>query len=266
MFRSWRVDTAIGLTGVTLNSLTYYIARFGAPVLGAALALAIGEYDSAYGVVALTGGLVAALVIAALAVASRSARVSAQIARLAGRAVHRFRPTVDPERWATWVEDFVQQASDRVRGRALLAAGCQFALVFTEALLLVMSLRFAGVGAAQATAALVVVALLVSYPLTALPLVGLGVLDAAILTILGLDHGPWEPEAVAGLIIWRACIQVVPLGAGALCVIAWRRSAQSDAPDGADAPDTPDTPDAPDPSNPSPEAASERPDQRDDDQ
>jgi putative heme transporter len=244
MFRSWRVDSTIGLTGVTLNTLTYYIARFGAPVLGAGLAVALGEYEASYGYVALTGGLVAAAVVAGLGIAARSAPTSARVARLVGTFVRRLRPTVDPDQWARWVEGFVAQAAARVRGRAVPAALCQFALVFCEAALLVLAMRFAGIGPAQATAGSVVVALLVSYPLTALPFVGLGVLDAAVLTILGLDHGPWEPAAVAGLVIWRTCIQVVPLGVGALCVASWRRSAR--------------------PAATEPKTGSEGPDERDD--
>ena len=68
---------------------------------------------------------------------------------------------------------------------------CQVGLVLSEALLLVLCLHFAGVG----------------------------VLDAVVLTILGLDTGPWEASAVAGMVVFRVCWMLVPLALGGLEVL-----------------------------------------------
>src|SRR6478735_5594882 len=97
------------------------------------------------------------------------------------------------------------------------------------ALLLVLSLRFTGVPALVAPTVTIVVALLVSYPLTALPFGGVGVLDAAVIAILGLEQGPFETKAVAGLVVFRVCWMLVPLALGAVAVTRWRRAHVAEA-------------------------------------
>jgi uncharacterized membrane protein YbhN (UPF0104 family) len=106
---------------------------------------------------------------------------------------------------------------------------CQVGLVLSEALLLVLSLRFTGVPASAAPTVTIVVALLVSYPLTALPFGGVGVLDAAVIAILGLEQGPFEAAAVAGLVVFRVCWMLVPLALGAATVTWWRRGHVAEA-------------------------------------
>ena len=77
MLRSWGIPAAEGVSGISLNTLTYYVARFGAPALGLAVAFAAGQVESSFVWTAFTSGLVAAAVVAGLAIAASGERVSA---------------------------------------------------------------------------------------------------------------------------------------------------------------------------------------------
>jgi hypothetical protein len=224
MLRSWGINAAEGVSGISLNTLTYYVARFGAPVLGLAVALVAGQVESSFVWTAITSGLVAAAVVAGLVIAARGERVAATAAAWVGERARRVSHRVDPADWSRRAGDFVVQSGGALRRGSLRAMACQVGLVLSEALLLLLSLRFAGVPADVASATSIVIALLVSYPLTALPFAGVGVLDAAVLTILGLDSGPWETTAVAGMVVFRVCWMLVPLALGGLTVLWWRRS------------------------------------------
>ncbi|WP_141823240.1 lysylphosphatidylglycerol synthase domain-containing protein [Humibacillus xanthopallidus] len=240
MLRSWGISAAEGVGGISLNTLTYYVARFGAPVLGLAVAFAAGQVESSFVWTAFTSGLVAAAVVAGLAIAARGARVAAASAAWVGQWARRVSQRVDPADWSRRAGDFVEQSGGALRQGSLRAMACQVGLVLSEALLLLLSLRFAGVPAGVASAVSIVVALLISYPLTALPFAGVGVLDAAVLTILGLDAGPWETTAIAGMVVFRVCWMLVPLALGGLTVLWWRhsqRGAGSTTPSAGEGPD-----------------------------
>ncbi|WP_020143345.1 lysylphosphatidylglycerol synthase domain-containing protein [Terracoccus sp. 273MFTsu3.1] len=223
MLRSWGIPPSEGIAGITLNTLTYYVARFGAPVLGLGLAAVAGQAEPAYVWTAVSSGAVSLVVVVGLVIASRGERPAARAAGWVGRQLRRVTPRVDPAAWSTRATEFVRQAGDVLRRGWGRAMACQVGLVLSEALLLVLSLRFAGVPAIAAPTVTIVVALLVSYPLTALPFGGVGVLDAAVIAVLGLEQGPFEARAVAGLVVFRVCWMLVPLALGAVTVAWWRR-------------------------------------------
>ena len=229
MLRSWGIPAAEGVAGITLNTLTSYVARFGAPVLGLALAAAAGQAETAYVWTAITSGAVSLVVVVALVIASRGERPAARAAGWVAHRLRRVSTRVDPVAWSTRAAEFVRQSGDVLRRGWGRAMACQLGLVLSEALLLVLSLRFAGVPAVVAPTVTIVVALLVSYPLTALPLAGVGVLDAAVIAILGLEQGLFEAEAVAGLVVFRVCWMLVPLALGAVTVTRWRRGHVAEA-------------------------------------
>lgn len=223
MLRSWGIEPTEGVAGISLNTVTYYVARFGAPVLGLGLAVVAGQVESAYAWTALASGAVSLVVVAALVIASRGERPAARAAGWVAGRLRRFSARVDPASWSARAAGFVRRAGHLLRRGWVPAMACQFGLVLSEALLLLLSLRFAGVPASAASAVTVVVALLVSYPLTALPFGGVGVLDAAVIAVLDLEQGPWEAAAVAGLVVFRVCWMLVPLALGAGTVTWWRR-------------------------------------------
>ena len=231
MFRSWEVPVAQGLGGLTLNTLTYFVARFGAPLLGLAVALAAGQSQPSFVYTALVSGAVSVSIVVGLVISTRGEAATARVAAAVATRVRRFAPKVNPEQWSRTASEFVVNVADRVAARAMPAGATQVALVLSEALLLLLSLRFAGVPASAASAVSVVIALLIAYPLTALPFAGLGALDATVLAILSLNEGPWEMTAVAGMVIFRTCWVLVPLALGGITVLWWRRTTAAHHPD-----------------------------------
>jgi uncharacterized membrane protein YbhN (UPF0104 family) len=97
-------------------------------------------------------------------------------------------------------------------------------MVLCDALVLTVALRAVGIESGVLSTPEIYGAFLISYPLTLLPLAGLGVLDATLLAawteIAGVE---WEPEIVAGLVVWRAFTLLGPLLLGAVTVLVWRR-------------------------------------------
>jgi uncharacterized membrane protein YbhN (UPF0104 family) len=78
------------------------------------------------------------------------------------------------------------------------------------------------VSPAQAPLLVVVAAFLSVYLLTATPFLGIGVLDAALIALIA-DRAPASSASlVAGVIIWRVCVQLVPLVAGLVPLVALR--------------------------------------------
>jgi hypothetical protein len=107
-----------------------------------------------------------------------------------------------------------------------LTSGFVAGAVVTDLVIASRGARPAAGSAASAVS--IAVALLISYPLTALPFAGIGVLDAAALTILGPDTGPCETPAIAGMVVFRVAWILVALALGAVTVL-WRRRTQRGA-------------------------------------
>lgn len=219
MFTTWGVDVARGLAGLILNSIFYYVARLAAPVLGFLLAWAWLGYDPALAWPALTSGLVAVAIAVGLALSMRSPGAAAAAGRLAGRLVRKVRTTgPGPEDLERKFREFYENVSDRLY-RTWPAAGLSMVVLLAlEASVLVLSLRFVGVPPDLVTAVLIAASFLALYPLTALPFMGLGVLDATVITFIAHRSPADASELVAGLIVWRVAVQLVPMvfGAGAL--------------------------------------------------
>ena len=99
-------------------------------------------------------------------------------------------------------------------------------MVVFDAAILLLALRFVGVPAGPLPAVEVVSAFLVVYPLTLFPLQGIGIVDATLLAILTEIAGlPWEPEIIAGLVVYRIITLGGPLALGAVAIVHWRSTA-----------------------------------------
>ncbi|HEY5153537.1 MAG TPA: lysylphosphatidylglycerol synthase domain-containing protein, partial [Acidimicrobiales bacterium] len=224
MFRDWGVDVGRGLAGLILNSLFYNVTRFAAPVLGFLLAWAWIGFDPALAWPALTGGLVAVGIAVVLALSMRSSAAAGAAGRLAGRLLRRFRPAgPGPEEMEGRLSEFYSNVSDRLRWTWPAAGLSMVGLLLVEATILVVSLRFVGVSPALAAAVLIAASLLALYPLTALPFFGLGVLDASVIAFIAHRGAAEASELVAGLIVWRVSVQLVPMALGAVALGWWRR-------------------------------------------
>jgi uncharacterized membrane protein YbhN (UPF0104 family) len=222
MFRSWGVPPIDGMPGVTLNSLTFYVIRFGIPIVGVLL-LIREDLSSAQIWSAVLSLVVAAAIVVALLVVSRGERFARLAARRAAVVAARFRAGVDAETWAEAVAGFRARMSTRlVRGLPPSLASLA-AMVVTDGVLVVVSLRLVGVDGSALPLAIVLGSFFVAYPLTALPLAGLGVLDAALVVAYTDTAGvSAEPEIVAALVVWRVVTLIGTLLLGALTFGWWR--------------------------------------------
>jgi uncharacterized membrane protein YbhN (UPF0104 family) len=235
MFRSWGIAPLDGMPGVTLNSLTFYVIRFGIPSLGVMLLLE-QELSTAQVWSAGISLLVTVGIVAALVLVSRGEAFARLLGRQAARVVARFRAGVEGEAWADYLSGAHATMSQRLRRGLPLSLGALTAMVLTDACIVLLCLRVVGVDASTLPVLVVLGSFLIAYPLTALPLAGLGVLDAALVVayaeVAGLET---EPEIVAGLVLWRVSTLLVPLvlGTGAFVWWRWQRSSGRlvDAPD-----------------------------------
>jgi uncharacterized membrane protein YbhN (UPF0104 family) len=230
MFRSWGVDPVDGMAGVTLNMIAFYAVRFLAPALGLVV-LSVHGFETGQVVAALGSALVAAAVLVGLLLVVRGDGLARLVGRTAARVVARFRSTADPQAWGDTVVEFRGRMAGNVRAgllRSLLALGL---MVLADATILVLSLRFVGLGPSVLTVDQILGSFLIAYPLTTLPLAGFGVLDAALIAafteLCGISY---EPELVAALAVWRAVTILGPLVLGGVTVLAWRRTVGAGAP------------------------------------
>jgi hypothetical protein len=225
MFSSWGVPVSKGLAGTVMNTLSFYVVRFGAPAVGFALLAVTGgpvglRWADLVSIAVAVGILVGVLLVV------RSEHLAVKVGRTAAAVAGRVRRGIDPDAWARACTEFRHDIAGRFRSgfpRALLVLSGMLAV---DLLLLVMCLRFVGVGASEVTVAEISVAYLFAYPFTLFPLQGLGLVDALILAALveagGIDV---EAAAVAALVVWRVFTLGGPMLLGTLALAAWRRSA-----------------------------------------
>jgi len=224
MFRSWAIDPIEGMAGVTLNTLTFYVVRFAAPMLGLLL-FAFVEAESGHAWAALASGLIATVILVALVSLSRGDRLARIIGLTAGRVASRFRHEVEPEAWSTTVVEFRARVGDRVRTGITPSLLALTLMVLAESLLLLAAVRLVGVDSEAVPTLVVLSTVLISYPLTLFPLMGLGILDAVLVAAwtqyAGIDY---EAQIVAALIVWRVFSLLVPIFLGVVAVWWWRRA------------------------------------------
>lgn len=223
MFTSWGVPATAGLAGTVMNTVSFYVVRFGAPLLGVLLMLLMGTFEFSELTVALLSSLVSVALLTVIWLAFRDAGFMSGLARRLGRIAHRIKAGVDPQVWVDWATDFRGRVVDRVPWalpRSLLAL---VAMVVLDATLIVLAIRFVGVGASEVPAIEVLVAFLIAYPLTLFPFSGLGILDAVVIAAL-VDVGGDEVEAglVAGFVVWRAITLMTPILLGIASVGLWK--------------------------------------------
>ncbi|MEU6137515.1 lysylphosphatidylglycerol synthase domain-containing protein [Nocardioides sp. NPDC047086] len=223
MFKSWGVSPAKGLAGTVMNSLTFYIARFSAPLLGFVLLLAVGESPSLRWLELLSIAVAVGILVTVLMVV-RSDRLARTVGTRAGLIVRRFRRAVDPDRWADACQSFRADIAERFHSGFPLAVLSQVGMMVVDLVTLTLCLRFVGVSANEVGFVWIGIAYLFAFPFTVFPLWGIGIVDALILAAL-VEAGGREIEAaaVAGLIVWRVFTVGLPVLLGAVAVAAWRR-------------------------------------------
>lgn len=223
MFTSWGISTAKGVAGALMNTLTFYVVRFATPALGFLLLLVLQRPAGLRWLEVISIGVSLAILCGILLVL-RSEALARTVGSRGARVVRRFRRQVDPDAWAQACLTFRADISATFRRgfpRSLLAVT---GLLAADLTVLVLSLRFVGIGVADATVADIAVAYLFAYPFTVFPFTGIGIVDALVLAAL-VESGGQEIEAlaVAGLVVWRVFTVGLPVLMGLGAVTTWRR-------------------------------------------
>ncbi len=240
MFASWGITPSAGLAGTAMNTLTFYVVRFGAPLLAIVLMIFTGAWHKVEVWAALLSTAVSVAILVLTWLALRREEAAAAIGTKAGQLIQRVRPKVDPAAWAQKVVDFRSNVVDgitRTFPRALLSL---VVMIVVDACLIVLSIRFVGLSSGEVPLVTVLTAFLAAYPLTLFPFQGLGILDAVVISTLVHELGTAvEPGVVAGFIIWRVVTILAPLVLGAICVLGWRFTSRHAKEADADAPTDP---------------------------
>jgi uncharacterized membrane protein YbhN (UPF0104 family) len=229
MFSSWGVPVSKGLAGTVMNTLSFYVVRFGAPAAGFVLLLVTGQ-SAGLRWADLVSIAVAVVILVGVNLVVRSEPLADWVGRTAAGLAGRVRRGIDGDAWARACVEFRTDIADRFHTgfpRALLVLS---AMLATDLTLLVLCLRFVGVDANEVGVAEIAVAYLFAYPFTLFPLQGIGVVDALLLAAL-VEAGGIEVEAaaVAALVVWRVFTLGGPLVLGAIGLAAWRRSTRSES-------------------------------------
>lgn len=226
MFSSWGVPIAAGVAGALLHKLTFWIVRFGVPVVGLVLLLARGD-DLGLRLIDLASIAFAVGLAVVLLLVMRSDPLARTVGLRGGSLVARFR-AVDPEAWADSCVRFRTDVGARFHGGFPRALAALVGLLAVDVIMLILGLRFVGVDRVDAPLIIIVAAYAVAYPLTLFPFSGLGLLDAAVvgaITAAGW-HGV-EAPAVAAMIVWRVFTLGGPILLGAASVALWHRTTGS---------------------------------------
>jgi uncharacterized membrane protein YbhN (UPF0104 family) len=228
MFRSWGVRASPALAGTTMNALTFFLVRFSAPVTGFVLAALTGHRIGLRWL-DLVSVLIAVLILGGILLTVRTDTWARWVGIRAGRVTRAVRADVDPDRWADACVRFRGDIASTFGHAFPRAIGVTQIMLLADYLVLLLALRFVGVGAGTVSAAEVAVAFLFAFPLTALPVSGLGVVDALVLASVVESGGDDVQEpAIAALIVWRVLTLLGPLLMGFLATALWRRTLRTE--------------------------------------
>ncbi|WP_157975716.1 lysylphosphatidylglycerol synthase domain-containing protein [Brachybacterium sp. YJGR34] len=234
MFRSWGIDGPRALAATAMNSMTFYIVRFSAPLLGFVLLplLSVGPGLRWFDLVSL---FIAAFLVTVVLLVLRGRKEARRIGLAMGGMVRRVRGTTDPEVWAGGFASFQENLSERFGYRFPRSLACSAGMVLMDLVILLVAMRMIGIRPDDLSILEVGVAYLFAFPLTMFPAQGLGVMDTAMLASLTetAGHEIAEP-AIAAMIVWRVMIVAAPLLLGLAAMLLWRFTGRNAAVAGAD--------------------------------
>jgi hypothetical protein len=114
MFKSWGVPTSAALAGTTMNTLTFYIVRFGTPLPGAVLIAIVGR-SMGLRWLDVASVLISATVLTGVLLVVRSDAWARSVGRYAGQLVRRVRHTADPQACAANCAQFRDDIASRFK-------------------------------------------------------------------------------------------------------------------------------------------------------
>jgi uncharacterized membrane protein YbhN (UPF0104 family) len=228
MLSSWGVPVAAAAAGALLHKLTFWIVRFGVPLVGIGILLLRGD-ALGLAVLDLVSIAFAVALVVVLLLVMRSEALASRVGRRGGSLAARFRP-VDRAAWAASCVRFRACVAGRFRGGFPRALAAMSAMLAIEVVMLVLCLRFVGADRVAAPTSVVVAAYATTYPLTIFPFAGLGLLDAAVVgAITAVGGNDVTAPAMAALIVWRGFTLGGPVLLGAASAVLWRHTPGSGA-------------------------------------
>lgn len=220
-FSRSRITLSVLLSGIWNN-----FVKLGMPVLALALLALQGNPGTGrvIGAALGIGGLVAAVVIFALML--RSENGARRVGEVSARIVSRLLRLVRRPPVTGW-----EKATTKFRGRTILLLRARWHWLTLATLvshvslyiLLLVSLRFAGVTEVSWVEVLAVFSF--ARLVTAIPITpgGVGVVELALIAGLTAAGGSGE-EVAAGVLVYRALSYVLPIPLGVLTYVYWRRN------------------------------------------
>jgi uncharacterized membrane protein YbhN (UPF0104 family) len=228
MNSSWGFSRSRTSVSLLLSGLWNNFVKLGTPVLALSL-LAFTAPPSAGRLTAgLAGvaGLVAAVVVLGLLLHSRE--TAARIGALAGRAASALLRLVHRPPVHGW-----ERATSRFRDRTALLLRARWHWITLTTLVshlslflvLLLALRFAGVGSSEVGWTEVLAVFAFARLLTAVPFTpgGLGVVELALITGLSAAGGA-RASVAAAVLVYRALTYVLPIPLGLVTYVFWRRN------------------------------------------
>jgi hypothetical protein len=227
MFRSWGIEPSRGLAGATMNTVSFYVNRFAAPIIGLALS-SVFELETDRAWAAFAASLVAVLLAGTAYAVIRTEGFATRFGLAAGRMARRFRRSVDPQAWADSAREFQAHIAQTYAYGFWRAHIALVLMVVADSLILLMALRFVQVGAEDVPGIYVVAVFFLAYPLTLFPLMGLGIMDSVLLAAFVRVGGDGiEAQAIAALAVWRVVTLITPALLGIGAVLWWRRTGRA---------------------------------------
>ena len=228
MNSSWGFSRSRTTVSLLVSGLWNNFAKLGLPVLALVLLAFSGTPTAGRLLAGLLGvaALVAAVVLLGLLL--RSEEAAARIGRGAGRVASALRRPFGGTPVTGW-----DRATTKFRGRTVLLLHARWHWITLATLvshlslfaLLLLSLRFVGVGPDEVSLAEALAVFAFARLLTAVPFTpgGLGVIEVALITGLAAAGGD-RAEVAAAVLIFRALSYVLPIPIGLATYVFWRRN------------------------------------------
>ena len=244
MYRTYGFSDEQSGVAVLIAMVARYLMVVVMPVLGIALVLASGEGSwTALGWLVLLGGLLA-LVVWVLWRISHSESAAHSFGRLLQRvagAVIRFFHRTPP----TDLEDSVVKFGGRIGSsldrKAIELTASNLVWGLSNALVMLLCLRYSGVTPTQVSGAAVVLTTGLIMALNMLPIPGKDALAVTwIAGILGLTGSAPLSDLGSALLLYRVVTWILPMPIGGIAFFAWRLRVRRDTVGDAEADETPD--------------------------
>jgi putative heme transporter len=228
MNTSWGFSRSRTSVSLLISGLWNNFAKLGLPVLALVLLAFTGTPTTGRLVAGLLGVVALVAAVVALGMLLRSEAAAARLGNGAARVATSIRRMFGRGPATGW-----DRATTKFRGRTILLLRARWHWITLATLVshlslflvLMLALRFVGVGADQVSLAEALAVFAFARLLTAIPFTpgGLGVIELALITGLAAAGGP-RALVAAAVLIFRALTFVLPIPIGLGTYVFWRRN------------------------------------------